>query len=321
MPDRAARTAADAAAQVLAAALVDTDARVENPDGYAVEATRAAVAGAQDAVHRIGWTPEGDLGAPSCTFVSAVWDGREITVGSVGDSRAYWIDAESAQRLTVDDSWAQEQVAAGLMTEAAIDADPRAHAITHWIGADAPADPPTITSFRPDRPGRLIVCTDGLWNYLPGADALAAVVRAHPVDADAIDIVRSLVDTAISRGGHDNVTVVVIDIASRGHPHRPWRNRDHVQHRDLSQRVPARGRRRNTRHRDCDRVGLRDECGRDQATDRGRDHHHRRLFVDGPSASWRPPSKPPRPRSTAFVTGSSSAWSPVTSEAYCIYPT
>ncbi len=71
-----------------------------------------------------------------------VWDGDEVTVGSLGDSRAYWIGADGARRLTVDDSWAREQVDAGVLDERDAEADPRAHAITRWLGADAPDEPP-----------------------------------------------------------------------------------------------------------------------------------------------------------------------------------
>ena len=56
-------------------------------------AMRAAVAVAQRAVLGIPWEASSALGAPACTFVGAVWDGAQITVGSLGDSRAYWFPA------------------------------------------------------------------------------------------------------------------------------------------------------------------------------------------------------------------------------------
>jgi serine/threonine protein phosphatase PrpC len=149
--------------------------------------------------------------APACTFVAAVWDGRAITVGSIGDSRAYWVDAETAHRLTSDHSWAREQVDAGVMTTEEAEADPRAHQITHWIGAGAPDDAPAVTTFVPERPGRLAVCSDGLWNYAAAPDELATWMRDADSDA-AIDVARSLVDRALAAGGSDNITVAVIDV-------------------------------------------------------------------------------------------------------------
>jgi serine/threonine protein phosphatase PrpC len=73
---------------------------------------RAAANVAQRAVLGISWSATSDLGSPVCTFIAALWDGRRITLGSDGDCRAYWIDAERALSLTTDDSWAHDQVAA-----------------------------------------------------------------------------------------------------------------------------------------------------------------------------------------------------------------
>jgi serine/threonine protein phosphatase PrpC len=175
-------------------------------------AMRAAAAVAQRAVRGVPWAPETRLAAPSCTFVAAVWDGRQVTVGSIGDSRAYWIDGEAQQLLTVDDSWVQEQVDAGLMTEPEAAGDPRAHQITRWLGADAPEGPPAITVFVPQRPGRLVVCSDGLWNYASAAGDIAALVRASDSAAAPLHVARSLVDHALAKGGQDNITVAVVDI-------------------------------------------------------------------------------------------------------------
>jgi serine/threonine protein phosphatase PrpC len=143
--------------------------------------------------------------------VVATWGGSLVTVGWAGDSRAYWIDDGGARRLTTDHSWAQVEIEAGRMSVAAAEADARAHVITRWLGDDAPTDPPAVTSFRPDRPGRLLVCTDGLWNHVPTTGELASIVtglRGHP----AIDVARTLTDRALAAGGHDNITVAVIDI-------------------------------------------------------------------------------------------------------------
>ena len=56
--------------------------------------------------------------------------------------------------------------------------DPRAHMITRWLGADAPDLAPGITTFAPTHPGRVVVCSDGLWNYTPAAHELAALTES-----------------------------------------------------------------------------------------------------------------------------------------------
>jgi serine/threonine protein phosphatase PrpC len=217
---------ADAAARVACAAAgrsLSASAATGNPE----QAMRAAIAVAQRAVLGIPWERSGGLAAPSCTFIAARWDGKEVTVGSLGDSRAYWIDEEVALRLTDDDSWVREQVDAGAMSEVEAEAHPNAHQITRWLGADAPPGPPDITTFAPQRSGRLVVCTDGLWNYVSGADAFASLVRAvEDASSDAtapLPVARALVDHALANGGHDNITVAVIDIAAPGDAHRDER--------------------------------------------------------------------------------------------------
>ncbi|WP_448319137.1 PP2C family protein-serine/threonine phosphatase [Streptomyces sp. CO7] len=149
--------------------------------------------------------------APACTLVSAVVTDGLLVVGWVGDSRAYWVpdDRSAPARLTEDDSWAAQMVAANLMSEAQAYADERAHAITGWLGADSYELDPHTASFKPDRPGVVVVCTDGLWNY---AEAAAQMAEILPADAATrpLHSARVLVGHALDGGGHDNVTVAVV---------------------------------------------------------------------------------------------------------------
>ncbi|HJS94455.1 MAG TPA: hypothetical protein VJ741_09340, partial [Solirubrobacteraceae bacterium] len=57
-----------------------------------------------------------------------------------------------------------------------------------------------------------VLCTDGLWNYAPTAGELSRLVEALPADAAPAAVARALTDTANDRGGHDNITVAVVDI-------------------------------------------------------------------------------------------------------------
>jgi PPM family protein phosphatase len=204
--DAAARSAARAAAAVLAEAIAD---RTRD----AGSATVAAIGAANAAVERVPWTTRTDRDTPSCTLVSALCRDGETVVGSVGDSRAYWIDAAGTRQLTTDDSWAEEQVAAGLLTFDQALQDRRSHSVTHWIGADAPGRPPRVALLRPEGPGRLLLCTDGLWNYLASPGELGELVDALPPGASPAAVARALTDTALARGGRDNITVAVIDIS------------------------------------------------------------------------------------------------------------
>ncbi|MFV0425472.1 MAG: PP2C family protein-serine/threonine phosphatase [Beutenbergiaceae bacterium] len=157
--------------------------------------------------------PEGE-NSPSCTFVAAVVDGARAIVAWVGDSRAYWIpDQGLVQQLTHDDSWAQEMIDLG-HPAAQISQAPHAHAITNWLGADAPDREPRTDTTVMDRPGWLLLCTDGLWNYAPDPADLAEVLRAYAdapgAGTTAVGLATAMVSWANSQGGRDNVTVALL---------------------------------------------------------------------------------------------------------------
>ncbi len=201
----AARDAARAAGTILGGALAD-------PSRDAQAALLDAINAANEAVVQVEWTTRVKRVDPSCTLVSAICRGTDIVVAWVGDSRAYWFDDVEPRQLTIDDSFAEESIAKGIMTPEQAAKSPFLHSITHWVGPDSPERPPRLVSLRPDRPGRLVLCTDGLWNYAPGADELARLVENLPAGAAPAAVARALTDTANSRGGHDNITVAVVDI-------------------------------------------------------------------------------------------------------------
>ncbi|MGA5357391.1 PP2C family serine/threonine-protein phosphatase [Streptomyces purpurascens] len=209
-PDDASQAASRAASEAVLAAL---------PRGaHPQQAMHDAIVAASRAVNSLAAEPATALeqaphqNAPACTIVGAVVTSGLLIVGWVGDSRAYWVPVDRSAppaRLTEDDSWAAQMVAAGLMNEAEAYADERAHAITGWLGADAYELEPHTAAFKPDRPGVVVVCTDGLWNYAEAAEELARVL---PLDAAAhpLHSARVLVGHALDGGGHDNVTVALV---------------------------------------------------------------------------------------------------------------
>ncbi|MFJ4057185.1 protein phosphatase 2C domain-containing protein [Streptomyces albogriseolus] len=203
-----------AASRAANASLLDALPRGTHPQ----QAMHEAILAASEAVNALAGEQPAEAdehapqqNAPACTIVGAVVTTGLLVVGWVGDSRAYWIpvDRSPAVRLTEDDSWAAQMVAAGLMGEAEAYADHRAHAITGWLGADAYELEPHTAAFKPDRPGVVVVCTDGLWNYAESADEMAEAV---PADAAArpLHAARVLVGHALDGGGHDNVTVALV---------------------------------------------------------------------------------------------------------------
>ncbi|MET8815420.1 protein phosphatase 2C domain-containing protein [Streptomyces sp. NPDC004549] len=209
-PDEASMAASRAAGDSLLAALP----RGTHPQA----AMHEAIVTAAQAVDALAGEPDEarehapHQNAPACTIVASVVTSGLLVVGWVGDSRAYWVPDDrtaAPARLTEDDSWAAQMVAAGLMNEAEAYADERAHAITGWLGADAYELEPHTASFKPDRAGVVIVCTDGLWNYAEAAEELARIVPEDAAERP-LHAARVLVGHALDGGGHDNVTVAVV---------------------------------------------------------------------------------------------------------------
>jgi serine/threonine protein phosphatase PrpC len=152
----------------------------------------------------------------SCTFVAAVVEENLVVVGSVGDSRAYWLpDAGTAAALTLDDSYAQVLIAAGVPRLEA-ESGPQSHAITRWLGPDAPDHKPATATLTVAEPGWLLICSDGLWNYCSAAEDLATLVRqtssGSPADAEPLALAEALVSWAKAQGGQDNISAALARI-------------------------------------------------------------------------------------------------------------
>ncbi len=87
----------------------------------------------------------------------------------------------------------------------------RPDAITRWLGADGDAEPDVVT-LTPVGPGALLLCTDGLWRYLPDAAALAAVALPALHRGGPPAAVAALAAAALTAGGADNIAVAVLPV-------------------------------------------------------------------------------------------------------------
>jgi len=182
--------------------------------GDLAEASRAAVVAGRKSVAGLG-EPEGERSAT--TFLSVVVARSDVTLCWLGDSRAYWLapaESDSVQ-LTHDDSVAGGMIEAGLASEETAMALPHAHVLTRWLGAEAadldgdPARAPHVEQYSPPGPGALLVCSDGLWNYLPEAAELARLALPRAL-SDPLGAANEMVRFAVDAGGADNITAVLI---------------------------------------------------------------------------------------------------------------
>lgn len=159
----------------------------------------------------VGLLETRDRGAPGSTVVSAVvteQDGIPFwLIANVGDSRAYLWRGGHLEQISKDHSVVQELMDAGQIDELEARRHPERHVITRAIGAleDSMAE---YVMLPLEMGSRLLLCSDGLTTEVPD-EVIGGVLAATNDPGSAV---RELVDTALSRGGRDNVTIVLIDV-------------------------------------------------------------------------------------------------------------
>jgi PPM family protein phosphatase len=199
-----------AAAQASAAAVTafrDTVFASLAADPDLSRAARLGADAAQAAVVAIPF-PEGQ-NAPATTLVAALVRHQSAVIIWAGDSRAYHID-ETPTQLTRDDSWLNDVVDKGELTAEQARNHKYAHAIVNSLGglADGDVFKPNIREVTLTAGSRLLLCSDGLWNY---ADDVQTIAKLMPAAA-AVDACRDLIAFANKEGGHDNISAVILAI-------------------------------------------------------------------------------------------------------------
>jgi serine/threonine protein phosphatase PrpC len=97
-------------------------------------------------------------------------------------------------------------------------ADRRAHQITRWLGPEERAPVPEVTGLRPAADGLLLLCSDGLWNYLDDPAELAAAAFPPFREAGPVAAAAALTALALAAGGRDNITIVIVPVTARSRP-------------------------------------------------------------------------------------------------------
>mgnify|MGYP001430234102 CR=1 FL=1 len=166
---------------------------------------RSAIEEASRRIHTMR-TSEIALGRPGSTVVCVLMHADGTEVAHVGDSRAYLVHEGQISRLTRDHSVVQEMVDRGLLTPQQAAHHPDANRITRALGMADEIQVEVRTVPVPHVAGdAFVLCSDGLSDLVDDAEILE-IVGNEP----AAQAVGKLVDLANARGGHDNVTVIVL---------------------------------------------------------------------------------------------------------------
>lgn len=176
-----------------------------------VEAIKAAISLADAYVKELPYEVKEDvIYGPETTVVTAIVQGNKVSLGWVGDSRAYIINENKQELLTVDDSWVELVVAEGSMTREEAMLDKRAHYVTQVLGMhDAAAEIHVLESML-NKGDLLLLCSDGLWNYFQGEKDLLKAILNFGINSDASAICAYLTELANAAGGRDNITAAIL---------------------------------------------------------------------------------------------------------------
>ena len=143
------------------------------------------------------------LSGMGTTAVITLIKNDEAVIANVGDSRIYLVNEEIKQ-LTRDHSVVQSLIESGKITPEDAKFHPRKNVITRAIGAEGTVTADS-TVIKLNSGDALLLCTDGLSNYLDDNDILSVFKNT-----DIASVPESLVENANQNGGGDNITVVTI---------------------------------------------------------------------------------------------------------------
>lgn len=167
--------------------------------GQAVEeANLAIIQAAREGVGRAGM---------GCTCTAAMLENERLIVAQVGDSRAYLLHGGTLQQITRDHSLMADFIEAGQITPEEARVHPQRSVITRALGSD-PRTQPDLFEINVNTGDRLLICSDGLTSMIEDYE-IEDILNRTP---DPQIAASKLVNAAIAAGGHDNVTVIVVNV-------------------------------------------------------------------------------------------------------------
>jgi serine/threonine protein phosphatase PrpC len=142
------------------------------------------------------------------TMTVALVEGMTVTIGHVGDSRAYLVRDGEMQQLTDDHSLVNELLKSGKLSPEEAHTHPQRSVITRAVGTDPDVDADAFAIDAQDG-DVFLLCSDGLTDMLEDEDILELLDK-HRDDLDRA--VRQLVERANRLGGEDNITAVAFRV-------------------------------------------------------------------------------------------------------------
>jgi serine/threonine protein phosphatase PrpC len=199
--------AGEVASELAASALKDSGA-----SGGGQERVIELIQEANRRVHERASTDASTSGMGTTMTVALVEGDGTVSIGHVGDSRAYRLRSGRLEQLTNDHSLVAELVRRGELSPAEAEVHPQRSVITRALGTDPNVD---VDAFSVEaQPGDVyLLCSDGLSDMVD-TRTIEDIVRTHRSSLE--QAARNLVQAANRAGGDDNITAVLFEIAEDG---------------------------------------------------------------------------------------------------------
>ncbi len=214
---KAGEVAAELAVEVLSRRVAESDG--SDPTGT----LEAAIVEASQQIFEYAQS-DGALQGMGATCACAWVIGSRLYSTSIGDSRIYLIRNQAIHQLTTDHTWIQEALDKGVLKPEEVRGHPNAHVIRRFLGSPTPPEVDLrlrLSSEEDDAQAmgnqglplltgdQLLLCSDGLTDLVKDSEILA-VMTAGTLSAEGA--VQELVNLANERGGHDNITIVTLEL-------------------------------------------------------------------------------------------------------------
>lgn len=139
------------------------------------------------------------------TLTAVLHLGHQITVGHVGDSRAYVLKDSEVRPITRDHSLVKRLEELGQLRPEEAEVHPQRNVLYRAIGQGANLEVDVFTLPIP-RDSHMLLCSDGLWGVVPDQE-ISRIVSAAETPQQACE---RLVDAANAAGGPDNISAVLV---------------------------------------------------------------------------------------------------------------
>ena len=200
-----------AAGDLASAVAIDTIRKIEGPTA-GEDMLDVLVRAIHQANDKIAELVESDLSLEGMgtTVTGAMFDGTQLGLAHIGDSRAYLFRDGHLERLTHDHTWVQSLVDDGKISETEAAMHPHRSLLLKVLNGQ-PTNDPDLAMVPVVAGDRLMFCSDGVCGLIDD-DVIEAALQLP----DLNDAAERLVVAALHEGGIDNITVIVADVVESG---------------------------------------------------------------------------------------------------------